>query len=169
MPARSHNPFLRSPSGGRALSALHLPFLTLRPPSGFGVLTTTGRKTGRRRRKCVHVIRRGGRAYLVMLRPSPPLPADVAARWVASWMLNIRADPHVRLRVPGGTFAGLARAPADEAESRTAREIYCETVNPLDYVEYMFHCSDLPTRAKIRELHRRWFDTGIPLVIELAV
>jgi deazaflavin-dependent oxidoreductase (nitroreductase family) len=164
--ARSRNPFLRSPSGGRALSALHLPFFTLRPPSGFGVLTTTGRKTGRPRRKCVHVIRRGDRAYLVMIRPLPPA---VAAHFVSAWMLNIRADPHVRLRVPGGTFAGLARAPADEAESRTAREIYCETVNLTDYVEYMFHRSDLPTRSKIRELHRTWFDTGIPVVIELAV
>jgi hypothetical protein len=25
----------------------------------------------------------------------------------------------------------------------------------------------LPTRAKIIELHRYWFDTGIPLVVEL--
>lgn len=169
MSVRSHNPFLRSPSGGRALSALHLPLFAIRPPSGFGVLTTTGRKTGRPRRKCVHVIRRGDRAYLVMIRPSPPHRPDVAARWVSSWMLNIRADPHVHLRVPGETFAGLARVPADEAESRTAKEIYCETVNLFDYVEYMFHCSDLPTRAKIRALHRTWFDTGIPLVIELTV
>jgi len=26
---------------------------------------------------------------------------------------------------------------------------------------------ELPTRAKIRELHGYWFDTGAPLVIEL--
>jgi deazaflavin-dependent oxidoreductase (nitroreductase family) len=168
LPARLRNPFLRSHTGGRALSALHLPLFTLRPPSGFGVLTTTGRKTGRPRRKCVHVIRRGDRAYLVMLRLSPPLPPDVAARWVSSWMLNIQADPHVRLRVPGGTFAGVARAPAEAAEAQTAREIYCETVNLVDYAEYIFHRSDRPTRAKIRELHRTWFDTGIPVVIELA-
>jgi hypothetical protein len=84
-------------------------------------------------------------------------------------MLNIWADPHVRLRVPGGTFAGIARAPADEDETRTAREIYCETVNLFDRVEYMLHRSDLPTRAKIRAMHRTWFDTGIPVVIELAV
>jgi hypothetical protein len=27
----------------------------------------------------------------------------------------------------------------------------------------------LPSRAKIQELHRYWFDTGIPVVVELAL
>ena len=45
-----------------------LPLFLLRPPSGFGVIETTGRKTGKTRRKCVRAIRRGNKVYLVQLR-----------------------------------------------------------------------------------------------------
>jgi hypothetical protein len=36
-----------------------------------------------------------------------------------------------------------------------------------DYGECSLHLRGLPTRAKIKDLHRYWFDTGIPLVIDL--
>jgi hypothetical protein len=49
---RKGNPFMRSPTGGRVLSAMMLPLFILRPPSGFGVITTTGRRTGKTRRNC---------------------------------------------------------------------------------------------------------------------
>jgi deazaflavin-dependent oxidoreductase (nitroreductase family) len=158
---RKRNPFVRSPRGGRTLSALMLPFFTVLPPSGFGVITTIGRRTGRIRRKCMHVIRRGDRAYIVMLRP-------VLTVKTSAWVLNIRANPHVRLRIRGGTFAGVARELEEGVEMREAREAYCEAVNPFDYVECTFHRGGRPTRAKIQELHRGWFDTGIPLVVELG-
>src|SRR5213592_3314342 len=67
---RERNPFTKSAQGGRVLSALMLPFFLVRPPAGFGVLMTTGRRTGKRRRKCVRLIRDGSRAYLVMLGPA---------------------------------------------------------------------------------------------------
>ena len=67
---RKRNPFTKSAGGGRALSAMMLPFFTVWPPRGFGVLTTTGRRTGKTRRKCVRVVRLGDRAYLVMLGPA---------------------------------------------------------------------------------------------------
>src|SRR5687768_13396190 len=60
---RKHNPFIRTPAGGRLLSALTLPGFMIRPPAGFGVLTTTGRRTGKARLKCVRAIRRGDKAY----------------------------------------------------------------------------------------------------------
>jgi hypothetical protein len=56
---RKLNPFINTPAGGRALSAMQLPFFLVRLPSGYGVLTTTGRKTGKVRRRCVRAIRRG--------------------------------------------------------------------------------------------------------------
>lgn len=37
----------------------------------------------------------------------------------------------------------------------------------FDYAECNLHLRGLPTRSKIQDLHRYWFDTGIPLVIEL--
>jgi deazaflavin-dependent oxidoreductase (nitroreductase family) len=129
------------------------------------VLTTIGRKTGKARRKCIRVIRRGNRAYLVQLRP--PEIAKTRPSVVAAWVWNIRANPNVRLRIRGGTFAGVARELADPAELEQAREAICETVTPIDYAECSLHLRGIPTRSKIKELHRYWFDTGVPLLIDL--
>jgi hypothetical protein len=54
------------------------------------------------------------------------------------------------------------------AELAEAREAFCETVVLFDYAECETHLRGLPSRAKVKELHRYWFDTGIPLVVELA-
>ena len=154
VPERKHNPFLNSPTGGRLLSALMLPRFMVRPPAGFGVLETTGRRTGKRRRKCVRAIRRGDRAYIVSIRPT-------------AWLKNVRANPDVRLRLRGGKFRGVVREPGDAAESQEAREAYCGTVVPFDYGECMMWRKGRPTRAKIQALHRDWFAQGTPLVVEL--
>jgi deazaflavin-dependent oxidoreductase (nitroreductase family) len=164
--APRHTRLLRSARDGRIVSALTLlPFL-LRPPSGYGVITTKGRKTGKARQKCIRVIRRGDRAYLVQLRP--PEVAMKRPTAVAAWVWNIRANPNVKLRIRGGTFAGIARELTDPGELAEAREAVCETVFPNDYAECRLHLRGLPTRSKIKDLHRYWFDTGIPLVIELT-
>jgi len=152
---RKHNPFLRSARGGRLLSAMQEPWFALRPPLGFGVITTTGRKTGKARRKCVRAIRRGDRVYVVSIRRS-------------AWLRNVEADPRVSLRIRGATFAGVARRPRDSAEAREAMEAYCGAVNPFDYAECMMWRKGPPTRAKITELHRDWFAHGTPLVVELS-
>jgi hypothetical protein len=74
----------------------------------------------------------------------------------------------VTLRIRGGTFAGVARELTEPAELAEAREAFCETVNLFDYGECDLHLRGLPTRSKIKDLHRYWYDTGIPLVIELT-
>ena len=163
---RQGNPFTRSAKGGRALSALMLPFFLALPPAGFGVLTTTGRRTGKRRRKCVRVMRRGGEAYVVMLGPA--LLGETGPAAVSGWLWNIRANPRVSLRIRGGTFSGVARELTDEGEKRRAREVYCGAVNWFDYLECDFHLGGRPTRERIERLHCHWFDTGIPLVVELS-
>lgn len=159
-----HRRLLRTGRSGRVLSALMLPLLRWSPPAGFGVLTTTGCKSGKPRSKCVRVIRRGERAYLVALRP--PHVAVTAPDAVHAWVRNIRANPTVRLRIPDGTFDGVAHEITD-ADLATARAAICDTVNPVDYAECTLHLRGLPTHTKIQELHRYWFDTGIPIVIEL--
>jgi deazaflavin-dependent oxidoreductase (nitroreductase family) len=156
VPERRHNPFVRSPSGGRVLSALMLPYYTLFPPKGFGVLTTTGRKTGKTRRRCVRAIRRGDRAFIVAIGGDS-----------TGWARNARANPNVSLRIRGGTFAGRVRNLNDAAEAEEAMEAYCKTLNAGDYAECTLHRRGRPTRAKIEELHRRWFREGTPLVVEL--
>ncbi len=163
--ASKHARLIRSAKDGRALSALMLPFFLVRPPAGYGVLTTTGRRTGKTRRKCIRVIRRGNRAYLVNLRPPKLAMSRPTAR--AAWAWNIRANPNVSLRIRGGTFAGVARELEEPAELEQAREALCETVHLFDYGECDLHLRGLPTRAKIKELHGYWFDTGIPFAIEL--
>jgi deazaflavin-dependent oxidoreductase (nitroreductase family) len=153
---RRGNPLVQTPGGGRILSASQLPWFTVHPPSGFGVLTTRGRKTGRSRRRCVRAIRRGDRAYLVAIGGE-----------FSGWLSNIRANPDVRLRIRGGSFEGVARELRGQAEREEAMAAFCETVNPFDYLECRAHRVGRPTRAKIEELHRTWFQGGVPLVVEL--
>ena len=118
--APKHKRLIRSARDGRLLSASMLPLFLVRPPSGFGVITTTGRKSGKPRRKCIRVIRRGRTAYIVQLRP--PELAMMRPSAVAAWVWNIRSNPNVTLRIRGGTFAGLARELKDPAELAEARE-----------------------------------------------
>jgi deazaflavin-dependent oxidoreductase (nitroreductase family) len=160
-----HRRLLRTGTHGRILSALMLPQLWLATPAGYGVLTTTGRKTGKSRHKCIRVIQRGDRAYLVALRLPHIAVANPAA--VQAWVLNIRANPNVRLRIRGGDFDGLAREITDTDERERARSLICDTVFPTDYGECTLHLRGLPTRAKVQELHRYWFDTGTPIAIDL--
>lgn len=134
------NPLVRSTKGGRVASALVLPFWTLRPPTGYGVLTTTGRRSGKKRRKCVRAIRDGGTVYLVAI------PGTQAA-----WLHNIRAHPRVRLRMPGGTYPGVAHEPSDPLP---ARQAYCAVITAGDYLSCLMHRRGFPTRTKIAELLR---------------
>jgi deazaflavin-dependent oxidoreductase (nitroreductase family) len=163
--APKHRRLLRSHRDGRILSALMLPLIALRPPAGYGVLTTTGRKSGKTRRKCIRAIRRGDRAFIVQLRP--PALAIERPEAVSGWLWNIRANPNVSLRLGLRTYAGVAREIEDRVELQHAREAICETVHLTDYDECALHLRGLPTAKKIRALHRYWFDTGIPLVVEL--
>lgn len=157
MVGHRRNPFTTKLGGGRILSAMMLPGFLLAPPAGFGVIETIGRRTGKRRRKCVRAIRRGDRVYLVSI-PGPE----------AAWLKNIRAHPRVRLRLRGGWFAGRASELGDEAELREAFDAYCGRVNSFDRGEYVMHRRGRPTSARIRELHRTWFEVGTPVVVEIG-
>jgi deazaflavin-dependent oxidoreductase (nitroreductase family) len=153
---RRGNRLVQTPAGGRILSAAMLPWFTVVPPKGCGVLTTTGRKTGKARRRCVRAIRRGDNVYLVAIGGEH-----------SRWLKNVRANPSVQLRIRGGTYEGVARELSDPDERAVAREIFCEPVTAFDHLENRAHRKGMPSREKIIELHRAWFDGGVPLVIEL--
>lgn len=157
MAARKRNPLVNSAAGGRTLSALQLPLFAIRPPSGYGVLSTTGRKSGKTRRRCIRAIRDGDKAYVVAIKGE-----------ITGWLKNVREKPNVRLRVPGGTFDGVARELREEIEIHRGREVYAESVDLFSYLEYTMWRRGRPTRPKIQQLHAEWFDRGIPLVIELS-
>lgn len=150
------NPLTTRPTGGRILSAAQLPWFTLLPPRGFGVLSMIGRKTRRKRRKCVRAIRDGDKVYLVSLRGP-----------YAAWLRNITAHPKVSLRIRGGRFEGLAREITDPREYEYARAVYCGTVNPFDRLEHIMHRTGWPTPERIRALHEHWCAVGTPVVIDL--
>ncbi|WKG05090.1 nitroreductase/quinone reductase family protein [Mycolicibacterium sp. HK-90] len=161
-----HRKLITSVLSGRILSALMLPMLRWAPPAGYGVLTTTGRRTGRRRSRCVRIVRAGDRAYVVALRP--PKLAVEHPDWVNGWVHNIRAEPAVSVRLPGGSRRGRATEITDPAEYRMARALLAERVYLVDFAECAIHLRGLPSKAKILGLHRYWFDTGNPVRIDLA-
>jgi deazaflavin-dependent oxidoreductase (nitroreductase family) len=151
---RKRNALVNTSTGARVLSAVMLPWFIIWPPKAFGVLTTTGRKTGKPRRKCVRVIRVSDTAYLVSIRS-------------ASWLHNIRANPKVRLRLRGGRVEGAARELSEANDKEQAIAAYCSTVSCFDYFECLAWCKGRPTRSKIEELHQTWCDVGTILGVDL--
>jgi deazaflavin-dependent oxidoreductase (nitroreductase family) len=155
--AARRNPFTSSSAGGRALSAVQLPFFLARPPAAYGVLTTRGRKTGKRRRRCVRAVRDGDRVYLVAIKGSAE----------TGWVKNALVTADVELRLPGGRHRGRAR-PIRDDERPAALRAYAHTVRPFDYLTYMNWRTGRPTASAIRRLLAGWFDGGYPLVVELS-
>ena len=153
---RVRNPFTSSATGGRLLSSMQLPLFQLRPPPDYGVLTTTGRKSGKTRRRCVRAVRRGDRAYIVAIRGG-----------ITGWVHNALAHPEVRLRLRDGQFTGKARE-VEVGERAEAKEAYSAGVHRFEYLEYRMWRKGRPSEEDIRELHRSWFDTGTPIVVELV-
>ncbi len=84
-----------------------------------------------------------------------------------AWLKNIQANPNVSLRIVGGRFAGRARKLSDPLEIEQARDAYCEPTNAVDYMACMNWRKGRPTRSRIKDLTRGWFEEGIPLVVEL--
>jgi deazaflavin-dependent oxidoreductase (nitroreductase family) len=155
---RTHNPFISSATGGRVLSAAQLPFFRLHPPSGYGVLTTTGRKTGKARSRCLRAIKADDAAYLVAIKGAQ----------ATSWAQNALSSRQVQLQIKHGSFAGCVRELGNLAEKEAARDIFCETVHPFDYLTWVNWRRGHPTPSRIRELLNSWFETGTPLVVDLA-
>jgi deazaflavin-dependent oxidoreductase (nitroreductase family) len=152
---RTRNPFTSSARGGRLLSATQLPFFLVRPPAAYGVLTTTGRKTGKRRRRCIRAVRSGDTVYLVAIKGAK-----------TGWVRNALAGPDVEIRLPGGKYSGRARQ-IDPSERPRARQAYVGTVTLFDYLTYMNWRKGRPTPGLIRDLVGSWFDEGLPIAIDL--
>jgi hypothetical protein len=84
-----------------------------------------------------------------------------------AWFKNIRADPRVILRIRGGTFAGRARELSDPHEVEGALAAYAGAVGTFDYLACTNWRKGRPTRSKIEDLTRGWFEEGAPLIVEL--
>jgi deazaflavin-dependent oxidoreductase (nitroreductase family) len=144
---------LHTPRGSRILNTFTTPLWTRFPPRGFGVLTTTGRISGKPRHRSIRVVSAGRTAYVASM-----------AGEEADWVRNLRTDPHVTLRCSGPSGPGVARELHD-AERQAVEALYCEHVNRTDYIECFLNVRGWPDRKKIEALHRRWFRT--PVAIDL--
>ena len=82
-------------------------------------LTTTGRRSGRPHTIEIWFALREGRAYL--------LAGDGDT---SDWVRNLRADPHVTIRIGGREDPARAREIADPDEDRLARELVFEKYAP---------------------------------------
>lgn len=142
-------------SGARFLNA-QTSWFKIAAPKGFAVLTTTGRRTGRLRHSNVRLITRGRQAFLVSI-----------AGTQNSWIKNLQDNPEVELRLGRQNHMGRARPPCDDHERQRARDTYCQTVNWFDFVSSLVNQRGVPSRRRIVEMHSRWFDQGVVLVIEL--
>lgn len=128
----------------------------LRPPVGFAVLTTRGRKSGQPRRQCVRAIREDDRVVVV---------AMMGER--AQWLKNARAHPEVTLKLYDGTYRGTAHEVSESTEREWAERLYVQTIVRNDYFDYATYEWSLPLRARIKKAHQRWFDEGIPVIIDI--
>jgi deazaflavin-dependent oxidoreductase (nitroreductase family) len=126
-------------------------------PAGLAVLTTTGRRTGKRRSRAIRAVRAGDRVYAV---------AMLGRR--CDWVYNIRAQPQVRLKLGGRTHDATARELLDSAERQQAAEAYMPNAGWFDYFDYANLMWSVPTRSKLLRAHEHWFDEGVPVVFEIV-
>ena len=75
----------------------------------FLYVTTTGRRTGLPREIEIWFTERDGRFYIIAEHPDR-----------ANWVRNIRANPHVHVRIGDRRFEGVARVVDDDREPELA-------------------------------------------------
>ena len=131
-------------------------FRVLPVPHGFALLTVTGRRTGKRRRRPIRAIRDGQTLYGV---------AILGAQ--SDWLRNLRADPKAQARLGIRTRGVMLREITDEAERRDAEQLYIETVVPYDYFDVPIVDWTIPSPSRIRQSHRDWLQRGTLVALEL--
>ena len=151
------NPFAKSKTFHKLGNLLASPLWSVLPaPPGLGVVTTTGRTSGKRRTRAMRVVRDGDSAVAVSI---------LGRR--SDWFRNVQRDPKVTIKLGTKTFRGNARAIVDPLERERAREVYEPVGGWYDYFDYASFVWDWPTTAKLLRTHNKWFDHGAPVVIEL--
>jgi deazaflavin-dependent oxidoreductase (nitroreductase family) len=151
------NPFAGSRGYARLSMIIMVPLFTLFPvPRGFALLTVTGRRSGRRRRRPVRAVRRDDTVYTV---------AMMGER--AEWLRNVRANPHVSIKLGLREHEGTARQLEDPSEWEEGFAAFTGVVNAQDYVDYVSFFWGFPTRRKIQRALETWAREGILVAIDL--
>jgi deazaflavin-dependent oxidoreductase (nitroreductase family) len=125
-------------------------------PRGFALLTVTGRRSGKRRRRPIRALRDGNTLYGIAILGEK-----------SDWLRNLRANPRATARVGMRTRGVSLRELTDPAERQKAEQLYIETVVPYDYFDVPIVDWTVPTPSRIRESHRIWVKAGILVALEL--
>jgi len=150
------NPFQRSRWFHRIGHVTNTVPLSLMTPAGIAIVTTTGRKSGKRRARAMRAVRDGDRVYAVaLLGPS------------SDWIANIRANPEVTVKLGRTTQRAKARLITDDAERERAAAAYHPIAGWYDYFDYANFMWSLPSKANVLRAHDTWFGEGTPVVFEL--
>ena len=151
------NPFAKSRMFHRIGHATNTQTWRLMPtPPGIALVTTTGRRTGKRRQRAMRAVRDGARVYAVAILGEK-----------TDWVRNVRANPRVRIKLGGTTYDAIARVLEDAGERAAAQDAYRPNAGWYDYVDYANFVWDVPTRGKLLRVHDQWFEEGTPVVFEL--
>ena len=151
------NPFSRSRTFHRIGHVTNtVPLKLLPTPRGIGVITTTGRRSGKRRTRALRAVADAGRVYAVaLLGPK------------TAWIANIRSDPNVVIKLGTKSYPATAREVADPDEREQARRAYHPVAGWYDYFDYANFTWGIPTRARLLAAHDRWFDEGTVVAFDL--
>ncbi len=151
------NPFAGSRGYARLSMIFTVPLFTLFPvPRGFALLTVTGRRSGKRRRRPMRAVRRDDTLYAV---------AMMGER--AQWLRNVRKQPRVGAKVGRQRYEGTARELKDPSEWEEGFAAFTGVVNAQDYVDYVSFFWGFPTRRKIQRALETWAREGILVAIDL--
>lgn len=132
------------------------PLRLLPTPRGYAIITTIGRKSGKKRTRAMRAVRDGQQVYGVAL---------LGER--TAWLANIRANPNVTIRLGTKTYAATARRVTDPDERARAANAYRPIAGWYDYFDYMNFVWSIPTRTKLLAAHDRWFETGTVVAFDL--
>lgn len=118
-----------------------MPDLSPLAAESFCYLTTTGRKSGRRHEIEIWFGLDGATIYVLSGNGRS-----------SDWVVNLRANPSVTVRIADRTFAGVARLVKDKDEDSLARRLLFEKYAPT-------YSGDLT----------EWRDTALPVAVDLTV
>src|SRR5687768_13024336 len=117
------NPFARSRWFHRLANYSGPPafFRVVPVPQGFALLTVTGRRSGKKRRRPIRALRDGNTLYGVAILGDK-----------SDWLRNLRANPRAKARLGIRMRNMTLREVTDPAERDKAEQFYIDTVVPYD-------------------------------------
>jgi deazaflavin-dependent oxidoreductase (nitroreductase family) len=151
------NPFAKAKFFHKMGNLMVTPMWKVLPtPAGLALVTTRGRKSGKKRQRVMRAVRDGDRAYAVAL---------LGPR--ADWLRNAEAAPDVTIKLGGTTHRAKAHRVTTDERAR-AMDAYRPVAGWYDYYDYLTYVWDIPTKNKLIRQHDWWFDDGTPVVFELS-